>query len=405
MTRIVRAGLIAEREGPVMIEEVRVDPPGPGEVRVAIRATGLCHSDLTASRDAPIFPVVLGHEEAGVVDEVGTGVEGLAPGTSVVISFRVPCGRCLNCLRGREPWCEHPRGTAEPRVHRLRDGAPVVPFLRVGSFCPYVVVPATGAIPIDPALSFEHAALLGCGIATGVGAALFDAKVEPGMDVAVFGLGGVGLNVVQGAALALAREVIAVDLLPEKLEPARSLSATRTLQGDADTVERVLKLTGGRGVDVSFEVMGHPEVMAQALGMLAPGGTLMVLGAASREALLSFAPRRFMSRQQTIRGDSLGACRPPEHYPLFARWALDGRLQVAPLISRTLHSLEEVNDAFAALRGQTTHTRRVPAFRYTRALAAISAASCEGEATSTARSGAKGTGLSSSLIKAAFAAT
>ena len=350
MTRVVGAGLIVERDGPVVVEEVRVDPPGPGEVRVAIRATGLCHSDLTASRDAPLFPVVLGHEAAGVIDEVGPGVEGLASGTTVVISFRVPCGRCPNCLRGREPWCERPRGTAEPRIHRLRDGAPVVPFLRVGSFCPYVVVPAAGAIPIDPALPFEQAALLGCGVATGVGAALFDAKVEQGMDVAVFGLGGVGLNVVQGAALALAREIIAVDLLPEKLELARTLGATRTIQAGSGTVEQVLEVTSGRGVDISFEVVGRPEVMAQALDVLAPGGTLMVLGAASREALLSFAPRRFMARQQTIRGDSLGACRPPVHYPQFARWALDGRLQVAPLISRTLQSLEEVNEAFAALR-------------------------------------------------------
>lgn len=274
----------------------------------------------------------------------------VAVGTPVVLNFRVPCGQCRNCRRGREPWCENLKGTAAPRIHRRSDGADVVPFLRVGSFCPYVVVQAEAAIPIPAALPFEQAALLGCGIATGVGAALFDAQIAYGMDVAVFGLGGVGLNVVQGAALAQARTIVAIDLLPKKLEIARHFGATHTVLAGDDMVAQVQALTDGRGVDVAFEVVGHPAVMSQALDVLATGGMLIIVGAAARDVALSFAPRRFMSRQQTIRGDSLGACRPQEHYPLFAQWALDGKLKVQDLISRTLHDLDDVNDAFAALR-------------------------------------------------------
>lgn len=351
-TRTVPAGLLNERGRRVVVEDVLVAPPGPGEVLVRVRAAGLCHTDLTASRDAPVFPVVLGHEGAGEVEEVGDGVDTLPPGTPVALSWKVPCGRCRSCRRGQQPWCESPRGTAAPRVHRRRDHAPVVPFLRAGTFCPYVVVPSEAAIPIPAALPVAQAALLGCGVATGVGAALFDARLEPGVDVAVFGLGGVGLNVVQGAVLAGAGSIIAIDLLPEKLELARRFGATTAVLADDTntTVDRVVELTGGRGVDVAFEVVGQPGVMAQALDVLAPGGTMVMVGTAPRDAALSFAPRRFMSRQQTILGSIYGVCRPAEHFPLFAAWALTGKLNVGDLITRTLHDLADVNDAFDALR-------------------------------------------------------
>lgn len=357
MTRIVPAGLLNERGGRVVVEEISVAPPGPGEVLVRVRAAGLCHTDLTAGRDAPAFPVVLGHEGAGLVAEVGQGVDAVAPGTPVALSWKVPCGRCRACRRGRQPWCESPRGTAEPRLHRLRDGAPVIPFLRAGTFCPYVVVPSDAAIPIPAELPFASAALLGCGVATGVGAALFEARLEPGMDVVIFGLGGVGLNVVQGAALAQAASIIAVDRLAEKLETARRFGATATVLAGEDAVAQILDLTGGRGVDAAFEVVGQPQVMAQALETLAPGGSLILVGAAARDAVLSFAPRRFMSRQQTIRGCIYGACRPAEHFPLFARWAVQGKLKVAELISHTVHDLTDINRAFDALQaGQALRT-------------------------------------------------
>jgi S-(hydroxymethyl)glutathione dehydrogenase/alcohol dehydrogenase len=349
----VPAGLVNERLGPIVVEDVLVAPPGRGEVRVRMQAAGLCHTDLTASRDQSVFPQVLGHEGTGVIDEVGQDVRGIVRGDTVALSWKVPCGACRACRRGRQPWCESPLGTTEPRVHRARDGAPVLPFLRTGSFCPYVVVPAGAAVPIPTALPPVQAALLGCGVATGVGAVLFDARVEPGMDVVVFGLGGVGLNVVQGARLAQARSIIAIDLVPEKLDLARTLGATDCLLAGDTVVEAVRERTDGRGVDVAFEVVGHPLVMQQALDTLAPGGTMMLVGAAARDAQFAFTPRRFISRQQNIRGCIYGACRPAEHFPLFAQWALEGKLQLDSLISRTLTSLEEINDAFAALQAGT----------------------------------------------------
>ncbi|HLV99939.1 MAG TPA: alcohol dehydrogenase catalytic domain-containing protein [Ktedonobacterales bacterium] len=358
MSRIVPAGLLNERGGQVTIEDVIVDAPGPGEVLVRIEATGLCHTDLTARRDALVFPVVLGHEGAGVVEEVGPGVLSPTVGTPVVLAWKTPCGRCPSCRRGRQPWCETPQATAGPRIHRKRDGADTAPFLRVGSFCRYVVVPADAAVPISPALPFSVAALLGCGVATGLGAALFEVHIEPGMDVAIFGLGGVGLNVAQGAAMARAGKIIGIDLLEEKLMLARQFGTTDGVRAGADAVERVRGLTGGRGVDVAFEVVGHPQIMAQGLDVLAPGGTLALVGAPARDAAFSFLPRHNMlSLQQVIRGCVYGACRPALHFPLFAQWALEGTLKLGELITVTISSLNEVNDALLDLQsGQGLRT-------------------------------------------------
>jgi S-(hydroxymethyl)glutathione dehydrogenase/alcohol dehydrogenase len=346
----VPAGLLLERGGAVAVEDVLVDPPAAGEIRVRVSAAGLCHTDFTANRDAPAFPVLLGHEGAGIVESIGPGVTEPGVGARVVNSWRVPCGRCPACRRARQPWCESPLSTGGPRLHRAGDGAAVIPFLRAGTFCPYVVVPAQAAIPVPDELPFPEAALIGCGVATGVGAALFEDVLAPGMDVAVIGLGGVGLNVVQGAALAGAGQIVAIDLLEEKIALAREFGATHGMRSGAGMVEEVVALTAGRGVDVVFEVVGLPELMEQAVAMLAPGGTLVLVGAAARDARMHFAPRRFMSRQQRIQGSIYGACRPAEHFPLFARWALNGKLRIRPLISRTIDSLDDINDAFNAMR-------------------------------------------------------
>lgn len=352
MSRVAPAGLLNERGGQVVIEDVVIDAPGPGEVLVRIEATGLCHTDLTARRDALTFPTVLGHEGAGVVEEVGDGVLSPAPGTPVVISWKTPCGHCPTCRRGRQPWCETPQVTAGPRIHRKRDGADVVPFLRAGTFCRYVVVPADAAVPIPPELPFAQAALIGCGVATGVGAAMFEVEIDAGMDVAIFGLGGVGLNVAQGAALAGAGAIIGVDLLEEKLALGRSFGLNEGVLTGPDAVERIRALTGGRGVDIAFEVTGNPAVMTQGLDILAAGGKLVLVGAPARDTAFSFLPRHNMlSLQQSIQGCVYGACRPSLHFPLFARWALDGKLKLGELITSTISSLDEVNEALLALQG------------------------------------------------------
>ncbi len=327
------------------IEEVTVDDPGPGEVLVRLVAGGVCHTDISAVRDARYWPLVLGHEGAGVVEAVGPGVPSARVGERVVINWRVACGRCAQCERGRQDLCDNVQGTAAPRVHRA-NGEALQVFLNAGTFCRYAVVPGAGAVPVRDDIPLEMAALIGCAVATGVGAALHTSPVEAGQSVVVFGTGGVGLNVVQGARLARAGKIIAVDLVRSKLEKARQFGATDTvLAGDGNTVEQLLALTGGRGVDHAFEVVGIPALMEQAVRALATGGTLTLVGAAARDAIFSYHPRVFMSKQQTIRGCIYGSCRPAIDFPLFADLYMNGQLYLDPLLTETI-SLHDVPALF-----------------------------------------------------------
>lgn len=319
--------VLVERGRPPILTRVVVDPPGLGEVRVAMRVSGLCHTDLTAVRDARVTPLLLGHEGAGVVESVGAGVGHVQPGDHVVINWQVKCGQCRRCLAGRADLCENIQGTRAPRVHW--NGAPLPVLLNAGTFCPLVVVPALGAVPIRRDLPFELAALLGCAVATGVGAALYTARVAPGESVVVIGAGGVGLNVIQGAALAHASVIIAADTDPARLALARRCGATHVFDNTAGgLVDYVLALTAGRGVEHAFEVVGRPELMDLGLQTLARGGALTLIGAAARDADFTFRPRRFMSQQQTIQGCIYGNIRPALDLPLFADWHMAGRLKL-----------------------------------------------------------------------------
>ncbi len=241
--------------------------------------------------------------------------------------------------------CEDIQGTAGPRV--FLDGQPLHVMLSVGAFSTMVVLPATGAVAIRRAMPLEKAALLGCAVATGVGAALHTARVQPGEDVVVLGVGGVGLNIVQGAHLALAGRIIALDLDDERLALALRMGAThRSNSRMADPVAFVLELTGGRGVEHVFEVVGLPSLMQQGIDMLARGGTLTLVGAADRSADLSFQPRRFMSRQQVLRGCIFGNISPELDLPRFADWYADGRLLIDELQTSTV-TLNELPAIFA----------------------------------------------------------
>lgn len=332
---------------PPRLEDVIVDEPGPGEVRVRLAACGLCHTDLIWVRDARDWPVVLGHEGAGLVESVGTGVSIVQAGDPVVISWRAACGQCRQCLRGRPHLCEAVRHTAEPRVRRT-DGQPLHVLLNAGAFCEYVVVPEAAAIRIPPGLPMARAALIGCGVATGVGAALYTAGVQPGDSVAVFGVGGVGLNVVQGARLAHASTIIAVDPAEPKRQLAREFGATHAVDpAEDDPVEAVAALTQGRGVDHAFDVVGLPAVADQALQTLAQGGVLTLVGNAARDATVSFHPRLLLSKQQSIRGCVYGSCRPPVDFPLLAEWHLRGQLKLEELVTRTI-TLAELPEVFQA---------------------------------------------------------
>jgi S-(hydroxymethyl)glutathione dehydrogenase / alcohol dehydrogenase len=325
------------------LERLTVAPPGLGEVRVRMLAAGLCHTDATQVRDARFTPILLGHEGAGEIESVGAGVEHLQPGDPVLVSWKVPCGRCRRCLTGASHLCEDVAALAEPCY--LRNGEPLGAMLNAGCFCEHVVLPAPGAIRIDAELPIEEAALVGCGVATGVGAALWTAQVEEGASVAVFGAGGVGLNVVVGARLAGAATIVAID--PD--EGRRALALARGATSALAPGEPL------DPVDYAFEVVGEPTVMEQALAALAPGGELVLVGAAARDARLGFHPRAFLSKQQRITGCIYGSIRPQEHLPMLLAWAADGTIPVADLIGRRI-TLAELEDAFDEPAGEGVRT-------------------------------------------------
>src|SRR5256886_5001779 len=262
----------------VTIEEVRLRDPGPGEVRVAIRAAGLCHSDLSVIDGAIPYPtpVALGDARAGVVDAVGAGVTAVREGDAVVLSTLAHCGRCPACEVGRPTECRNAPSPKDARPFTL-DGEPAYQFANASAFANWTVVREQSAIPIDARVPFDCAALIGCGIMTGVGAVLNRARVETGAAMAVFGLGGIGLSCVQGGVLAGAAKIVAVDVVPAKLELARRLGATHAIDAAKDDpVPAVRDLTRG-GADYTFEAVGSLTVIRQALHALRGGGAATIV--------------------------------------------------------------------------------------------------------------------------------
>lgn len=338
-----RGLVLPELQQAPRVERIAVAPPGPGEIRVRMRAAGLCHTDVSAIRDARFTPVVLGHEGAGIVESVGPGVADIRPGTPVLLCWKTPCGRCRRCSRGELHLCEDVLGLAEPRT--FWRGQPIGGLLNTGCFAEFVVVPARAVVPLDADMPLDLAALIGCAVATGIGAVLRTARVEPGSTVAVWGAGGVGLNVVAGARLAHASTVVAVDPMAERRQLALRWGATYAVEpGEASACIR--EATGGRGVDYAFEVVGEPAIMEQALASLAPGGTLVLIGAAARDATFTFHPRAFMSKQQRIVGCIYGSLRPHADLPLLVRWCREGKLALADLVGRRVN-LEELPTCFS----------------------------------------------------------
>jgi S-(hydroxymethyl)mycothiol dehydrogenase len=339
----------------VYIEDLRIGPPGPGEVLVRLVASGVCHSDLWAIQHgnwgAP-FPMLLGHEGAGIVEEVGDGVRTPGIGDPVVLSWAVPCGSCGPCRRGVPRRCSH-AWTQPPRVRRARDAAPLSGTLSLGTLATRTVVHAVQAIPMPADLSLRSGCLLGCGVSTGVGAATQTAKVWRGATAAVIGLGGIGLAALQGAKIAGAERLIAIDVAAPKLEWAKRFGATDTVDASGvDAVAAVRELTAGDGVDFAFEATGVPEVVSQAVAMLDYAGVAVAIGVPPIPAEVTLAwngtehaayPRK-TSLLITDGGDPI----PSEDFPEMARWALDGRLDLDGMISREL-GLHELDEAFRAM--------------------------------------------------------
>jgi S-(hydroxymethyl)mycothiol dehydrogenase len=348
-----RAVVVREIGAPVALEPIEVEPPGPGEVLVRIEASGVCHTDLHA-RDGNFGqpPILLGHEAAGTVEAVGEGVAEPRVGDYVILAWRAPCGTCRFCRRGQLQFCAASLN-ARPR-QRSADGVYPTPILGIGALASHTVVAARQAIPVTRAIPPAQACLIGCGVMTGVGAALYTANVRAGSSVAVFGCGTVGTSVIQAARLAHARRIIAVDLAPAKLEWARPLGATDVVDARAgDAVARIKELTAGFGVDFAFDAVGSPDVLRQVLDCRDLHGVATLIGVPGRDSVLTLPLSRFFNQGGSLRVSWYGACLPSRDFPLLVDWYLGGDLKLDELITRRL-SLDQVQEALGAMeRGET----------------------------------------------------
>ena len=342
---------------PLSVEEVDLEGPGHGELLVRIGAAGLCHSDLSVingDRPRPM-PMVLGHEAAGIVEEIGPGIDDLKRGDHVVLVFVPSCGHCLPCAQGRPALCEpgaaaNTAGTLLSGARRLRrNGSTINHLLGCSSFAEYATVSRRSLIKIDPELPLSEAALFGCAVLTGVGAVLNTAKVTPGSTVAVVGLGGVGFASLLGANLAGARQIVAVDVLPEKLTMAKRLGASDTFSAaEADCVEQVRAATQG-GVDFAFEMAGSVKALELAYKITRRGGTTVTAGLPPPTHTLPVPVVNLVAEERTVKGSYVGGCVPVRDLPRYVALYRQGRLPVDRLMTGRL-SLTDINAGFDRLR-------------------------------------------------------
>ncbi len=357
----MQAAVLYEPGRRLEVVDVQLEGPRRGEVRVRIAAAGVCHSDHHYMKgDLPTpLPVVLGHEGAGIVEEVGEGVTGVVPGDHVVLLWRTSCGRCELCSTGRPALCavsaqQRSSGFLDDGTSRLsRDGVEIRHLLGVSCFAEQAVVPGNAVLKIPDDVPMAIAALAGCSVMTGVGAAVNTARVAPGSSVLVIGAGGVGLSVIMGAVLSGAAQVIAVDINPGKLEMARGLGATDTVDASAtDPVRAVREMTRG-GADYAFEVIGLPEAISQAVRSLRPGGTAVAVGVARVGAVAEINALDLVLQEKTLKGSLYGSTRPQQDFPRLFELYRRGRLPLDRLLSREFR-LDEVNEAYDAMLAGTT---------------------------------------------------
>ncbi len=341
---------------PVSIEEILLDPPGPHELRVRVTATGVCHTDLNARNGnfVPDFPILLGHEAAGVIEAVGPGVPETRLDETVVLSWRAPCGGCRACLAGKPDRCTAP-AVAKPRM-RTKDGLPLGRVLGLGTFATRTVVHAAQAVAVPTDIPPEVACLLGCGVLTGVGAALYASPVEPGSAVAVIGCGAVGMSVIQGARLRRAARVIAVDVKADKLELARRFGATDVVDASTgDPTKKIRELSGG-GVTTAFDCVGIPATTTQALGACHEGGTAVLIGMPVPGVSMPLSLTKFFYMRATLKATFFGDGLATRDFPLLCGLYQRGELELDALVTRRI-GLAEVDAAFAAMeRGESLRT-------------------------------------------------
>jgi alcohol dehydrogenase len=341
---------------PLKIETIELDPPGPGEILVKIAAAGLCHSDLSViegNRPRPM-PMALGHEAAGVVEEIGPGVDDLEKGDHVVMVFVPSCGHCLPCSEGRPALCEpgaaaNGAGTLLSGGKRLhRNGQDINHHLGVSGFAEYATISRRSCVKVDRELPLDEAALFGCAVLTGVGAVINTAKVPAGTTVAVVGLGGVGLSSILGAVASGASRVVAVDLSDEKLGLARQLGATDTFNaGSPDAVNEIREAVKG-GVEYAFEMAGSVRALDLAYKITRRGGTTVTAGLPPPTHTLALSPVNLVAEERTLKGSYIGTCVPVRDLPRYVDLYRRGKLPVDRLMSKHLR-LEEINEGFDLL--------------------------------------------------------
>lgn len=357
---------VFEGEGrPLRVETIEVEEPREGEVGLRLVASGVCHSDyhvVKGERSKPT-PLVLGHEGSGVVEAVGPGVTSVDVGDHVVLSWVPYCGECRYCLAGRPTLCSRVAGASSRGVMMdgtarfSRGGSPVYSFTSIGSFAEHVVVPEASTVRVRQDAPLDKISVVGCAVATGVGAVLNKADVRQGDSVLVIGCGGVGLSAVMGARLTSAESVIAADINDEALALASDLGATHTVNTRTrDLSDAVAEIVGEDGVDWAFEAIGLPHTIEAMYDMIGPGGTAVVVGQAADGARVSIDPLVMSDREKSLIGCNYGSCQPAIDFPRLVDLYMEGVLDLDRLVARTV-PLEEINEAFDAMgRGEVART-------------------------------------------------
>ena len=360
----VRAAIAFEAGQPLEIDLVQLEGPRAGEVLVEVKATGICHTDkytLSGADPEGLFPAILGHEGAGVVVEVGEGVTSLRPGDHVIPLYTPECRECEYCLSRKTNLCQRIRSTQGRGVmpdgssRFSHKGRPILHYMGCSTFANYTVLPEIALAKVRADAPFDKICYIGCGVTTGIGAVLFTAKVEPGASVVVFGLGGIGLNVVQGARMVGATQIVGVDINPEREALARQFGMTdfvnpKTVAGDL--VGHLVELTRG-GADYSFECVGNPTLMRQALECAHKGwGVSTIIGVAGAGQEISTRPFQLVTGRRWI-GSAFGGARGRTDVPRIVDWYMDGRISIDPMITHTL-PLERINEGFELMtRGES----------------------------------------------------
>ncbi len=351
----MKAAVCYEFGKPLVVEEIDIDPPKAGEIKVRVAACSICHSDVHLIRGdwGNETPLVAGHEAAGIVEETGPGVTGVKTGDHVVVTLIRSCGRCYFCTIGRPYNCEATFALQTESRLRNKDGVSIAHGIKTAAFAEYCVVDQSQVVKIPPELSLECASLLACGVITGLGSVTNTAGVEARSRVAVVGAGGVGVNAIQGAVLSGASMIIAVDLREDKLESARAFGATHTVNAKTeDVVARVKEITEGRGADYAFATVGSPAAIAQALDMVHVGGTTVIVGMPPLDNKLFSVDAHEITCGRRVLGSNMGSTRLVVDVPRLVDLYNEGRLKLDELITGR-YPLEQINEAIESMeRGE-----------------------------------------------------